>query len=78
MLTTIFFISEEKVKKLTCEHCGKIFADHHRLKSHVDRLHLHVYNHFCDQCDYKSYEKKDLVMHREMHTGQTRWKCEVC
>ena len=71
------FITEDKKKRLTCEHCGKHFHHQTMLKSHVERMHLHVFNYFCDQCDYKSYLEKELKMHMEMHTGQTTWKCEV-
>ncbi|CAB3261201.1 unnamed protein product [Arctia plantaginis] len=59
-----------------CEICGKMFV--HRA-SHYTHVKSHLPPQFaCDQCDYKTSHKHDLVKHIRIHTGIKMYQCEYC
>ncbi|XP_075989495.1 uncharacterized protein LOC142985292 isoform X2 [Anticarsia gemmatalis] len=59
-----------------CEICGKLFlhrASHYtHIKSHLPPKYA------CEQCDYKTWHKYDLVKHIRIHTGVKMYQCEYC
>uniref|UniRef100_A0A2H1W2Z4 SFRICE_007748 n=1 Tax=Spodoptera frugiperda TaxID=7108 RepID=A0A2H1W2Z4_SPOFR len=59
-----------------CEVCGKKFI--HRA-SHYTHIKSHQPPNFgCDQCDYKTWHKSDLVKHVRIHAGLKLYQCEFC
>lgn len=59
-----------------CEICGKLFV--HRA-SHYSHIKSHMPPKYaCDQCDYKTWHKYDLVKHIRIHTGVKMYQCEYC
>lgn len=59
-----------------CEICGKVFVHRGSHYSHVKSHHPPDYA--CNHCDYKTWQKHDLVKHLRRHDGIKLYQCEYC
>ncbi len=60
------------------QYCGYTTPENSRLKNHVMSVHQGVMPYACDQCDYKTNEKSDIVRHKHKHLGIKRYQCQFC
>ena len=66
-----------------CEKCEKLFPTTRVLKRHYEAVHEQIKHHFCDKCDFGSYEHRDLRKH--VFDNHYDWKehkdlhkCDIC
>lgn len=52
--------------KQICPECGIVVGNKHNLTKHIKRMHLKIYNFYCDLCDYKGFFKFNIVEHVSM------------
>ncbi|KAI5636819.1 zinc-finger double domain-containing protein [Phthorimaea operculella] len=69
--------------KFVCTECGMKFATEPRLRTHVERSHLHITKASCDICGQKCYNMVALRKHvKSRHTpkqeADRRHICNVC
>ena len=58
-----------------CEHCHYKCKKVHRLKFHINAVHLGVRPHLCDFCPAAFPTKGALNTHRMSHTGERNFPC---
>jgi KRAB domain-containing zinc finger protein len=63
-------------QRVTCKICQKSYSNKYNLKEHI-KIHIGDKNFSCDVCDYKSYTKKSVEIHKRKHFPPT-FKCDVC
>ena len=63
---------------LTCDKCGYICKSAHRLKLHIDAVHLGVRKHLCDWCPAAFATTSALNKHILSHTDERNFKCQFC
>lgn len=71
--------------KFTCDYCGKHFCYKHNLLSHIDVHHPDCIEsqepseiYVCETCDYNTYQKEDIIKHRNKHTEENVLSCNLC
>jgi len=67
-------------KKFTCTECGKQLRTKHKLRAHIDSVHLKIKDKVCTQCDYKTSSKFNLKIHiTRVHEGKMlKSNCPYC
>ena len=72
-----------KLGRHQCEKCEKIFPTTRVLRRHDEVVHQQIKHHFCDKCDFGSYEYRDLRKH--VFDNHYDWKehkdlhkCDIC
>lgn len=63
---------------LTCDKCGYMCKSAHRLKLHIDAVHLGVRKHLCDWCPAAFATTSALNKHILSHTDERNFKCQFC
>ena len=63
-----------------CEICGTTVSTPYVLKMHIDKVHMGINpkNFLCDFCGRAFVNRHVLTEHRNTHTGDTPFKCEMC
>ena len=46
-----------------CDNCSKSYGSSNSLRRHKEVTHLNIKNQFCQKCEYRCYDKKDMVRH---------------
>ena len=59
----------------TCPYCFKSLAN---TKEHIKAVHLKEKNYFCQQCDYKTLFKSDLLKHDRLVHRKIKQSCPHC
>ena len=62
-------------KSKQCPYCRKLLAN---TKEHIKAVHLKEKNYFCQQCDYKTLFKSDLLKHDELVHRKIKKSCPHC
>ena len=62
-------------KSKQCPYCRKLLAN---TKEHIKAVHLKEKNYFCQQCDYKTLFKSDLLKHDELVDRKIKKSCPHC
>lgn len=69
---------------LTCIHCQsqipnatEILLHHSRTCKNVLRLD-YSYKYVCCSCDYRTFERTNIIRHTRKHTGEKPYKCSFC
>ena len=62
----------------TCDQCGYTCKKSHRLKFHIDAVHLGLKPHLCELCPAAFATKSTLNKHRLSHTNERNFKCQFC
>ncbi|XP_054747676.1 uncharacterized protein LOC129253356 isoform X1 [Anastrepha obliqua] len=61
-----------------CEVCGRDFTAHNQLDTHLRRVHLKQFSHYCDVCNRGFLQHSAMLLHRQTHTGEKTFVCETC
>ena len=59
-------------KRTSCKYCGKDFMTGYALQIHENAVHKGKKAHKCDQCEYKTFYKKDMFRHSYKHGEKTK------
>lgn len=69
-------------RNYACDQCDQKFKTELTLKSHVKNVHnsekRQTKNFQCNVCDRSYFHQRHLEYHVRTHTGDSRYKCEVC
>ncbi|XP_057336547.1 zinc finger protein 37-like isoform X2 [Microplitis mediator] len=71
-------IFSNNAKKYNCKKCNRFFASLEKLKSHKQYRHKGRLRYKCEQCDYASNQKSDVIHHNRQHTGECPYQCFYC
>lgn len=70
---------EAQHERSVCTVCGMEFARYYSLKKHREKHHkLAVEILTCDICQRVFNNRKCLVQHMKLHSGQKPYKCRYC
>ncbi|CAK1587533.1 unnamed protein product [Parnassius mnemosyne] len=61
-----------------CETCGRQYDLKYQLHLHKRSVHMQERNHECGICHSRFFSKYCLSRHMVIHTGDKKFKCEVC
>ena len=68
-------IGMEKLKKLKCGYCDKMFVQEFQRKTH-EKKHLQIYDINCDICEFKTFSKQQLQAHKKRVHGNEEYFCD--
>jgi hypothetical protein len=71
-------LPDELKLKHPCTICGKKFVNNHCLKIHIARIHEKVALHTCELCGKGCITKSDLNWHKDSHTQERNFECDIC
>ena len=63
---------------LGCDRCEYKCKSAHRLKFHIDTVHLGIKKHLCQWCPAAFATTSSLKKHILSHTGERNFKCQFC
>ena len=72
-----------KLGRHKCKKCEKLLVTSRTLKRHDEIVHQQIKHHFCEKCDFGSYELRDLTKHvfeyhYDINDHKEYQKCDVC
>jgi len=62
----------------SCDKCNYVCAKAHRLKFHIDAVHLGIKKHLCDWCPSAFATTSALNKHILSHTNERNFQCPFC
>ena len=71
-------VNKSDLKEMKCEFCPKLFTKTSQLRLHIDTVHRGIKSHKCPNCERSFAKVSNLKDHIMTHTGQSKWKCDVC
>lgn len=62
----------------SCEICGKVFKERHKLRLHIQRRHEKIKKHECSICKKKLASLDSVQMHLKAYHSNQVFKCSYC